>query len=364
MLTKLRNDSRNFDIPNTSAKKNTRSFGFDYFTFVMGTGIVAVLAPRISAIFSGPAKLLWLANALALILFSIIAIYKYGFSPARFLEVMRDETKSHFFGAVPMAYASVTNGVMVFYPYLFGSHTITVLEFVVVLDCLLSLFTATVVAYHLFTNHEVGLHDMTATWLLPIVPAEVAAASDAFLIPHLPHAAGDAFLWLGYLMWGISVPLALTILSILFLRLALHKLPGKNLATNSWLTLGPLGTGAAGILALGSDAHLVLPANLAALDTPLLALGIVGAFALFGYGVWWWLTSIGVSLRFLFAGQYPFNYGWWAFTFPLGVLTTAAYELAGATQLGTLGFLAHVMTAILIGLWILVATRTVHSLTR
>ncbi|SHE43796.1 Tellurite resistance protein TehA [Ferrithrix thermotolerans DSM 19514] len=337
-------------------------FGFDYFTFVMGSGIVAVLAPRLSSALRSPAKVLWVVTALTLVVLTATALCKYLLRPKRFLAEMRDETRSHFFGAVPMALASVTNGVFLFYPHLFGSTTANVLFYVVLVDCTLSLFSAVSVTFHLFVHHDVGLPNVTASWLLSIVPAEVAAASASFLIPHLPIHQGTQLLWIGYLMWGVSVPLALSVLVILFLRLALHKLPPSNLATNSWLTLGPLGTGAAGILTLGADSGHLLTGSLHGLGTPLLALGVIGAFTLFGYGIWWWITSMGVSLKYLLSGDYPFNFGWCAFTFPLGVFTTAAFAIAQETKIpGGLAF-ARGLTLLLVTLWVVVFVKTLWTL--
>lgn len=348
------------DLVNNPKHQRIR-FGFDYFTFVMGSGIVAVIAPKVSTSLMEPAKVLWTITATVLVLLSAIALYKYVLQPRNFLNEMRDETRSHFFGALPMAYSSVINGVFTFSPHLFGSSTGHVLYVAVLVDCALSLVTAVSVTYHLFVHHDVELPKMSASWLLSIVPAEVAAASASFLIPHLPVSEGKTLLWVGYLMWGVSVPLALNVLVILFLRLALHKLPPSNLATNSWLTLGPLGTGAAGILTLGLDSKIVLTGSLHTLSTPMFAAGVIGAFGLFGYGIWWWITSMGVSLKFLFRGNYPFNFGWWAFTFPLGVLTTAAFTLAAVTKLTASLYLAKAMGILLILLWFLVAIKTVHT---
>jgi len=72
---------------------------------------------------------------------------------------------------------------------------------------------------------------MTAIWLLPIVAAEVASAG--LLLPHLadPQAA-LRLLVLGYALWAFSVPLALSILVILVLRLVLHKLPHRDMAAS------------------------------------------------------------------------------------------------------------------------------------
>jgi hypothetical protein len=98
---------------------------------------------------------------------------------------------------------------------------------------------------------------MTAVWLLPIVAAEVAAVSGALLVPHLSPSEAFIVLILCYALWACSVPLAMSILVILLLRLVLHKLPNHDLAATGWLALGPIGTGALGLLLLGGDAPAV-----------------------------------------------------------------------------------------------------------
>ena len=50
------------------------------------------------------------------------------------------------------------------------------------------------------------------------------------------------------------MPLALSILGILFLRLALHKLPERDWAVLRLARAGPARTGALGLLVLGPDA--------------------------------------------------------------------------------------------------------------
>lgn len=102
---------------------------------------------------------------------------------------------------------------------------------------------------------------MTAVWLLPIVAAEVAAASGGLLIGHLEAGVpATRILFISYALLGMSLFPAIGILVILFLRMALHKLPKREMAASSWLSLGPIATGALGMLLLGEQAPLVLTA--------------------------------------------------------------------------------------------------------
>lgn len=88
---------------------------------------------------------------------------------------------------------------------------------------------------------------MTAVWLLPIVTTVVAAATGgivADVIDNPYHALWTVIV--SYVLWGIGVPLAMMVLSIYFQRLALHKLPPKEVIVSMFLPMGPLGQGGYG----------------------------------------------------------------------------------------------------------------------
>jgi tellurite resistance protein TehA-like permease len=109
---------------------------------------------------------------------------------------------------------------------------------------------------------------------------------------------------------AISVPLAFSILTIVFLRLALHKLPHRDMAASSWLTLGPIGTGSLGMLVLGQAAPALFAgtplaqAAIAARD-----FGLVVGLLMWGVGIWWLLMATVLTVRYQREGM-TFNLGW------------------------------------------------------
>ena len=200
---------------------------------------------------------------------------------------------------------------------------------------------------------------MTAVWLLRVVVAEVAAASGGILAPHLADAAAQfAVLTASYALLAYSVPVAFGILSILMLRMALHKLPHKNMAASSWLALGPIGTGAFGLLVLVGDA----PAILAAHDNPPSAWlrkgsASFGGLMLWGFGLWWLLLAGIIPIRYVREGA-PFNLGWWGYTFPLGVYTAATLKLGATLGLAFFTVAGAFLASALASAWVVVATLT------
>lgn len=94
---------------------------------------------------------------------------------------------------------------------------------------------------------SITLDRITATQILPIAATIIASGTGAAVTDVLPndqHALGT--LLTCYVMWGMSVPLALIIMTMYYQRLALHKLPSREVIVSCFLPLGPLGYGGYG----------------------------------------------------------------------------------------------------------------------
>jgi tellurite resistance protein TehA-like permease len=217
------------------------------------------------------------------------------------------------------------------------------------------------VPFLMFTFQNHSMERMTAVWLLPIVAAEVAAASGALLVPHLSTSEAYIVLILSYALWAFSVPLAMSMLVILLIRLALHKLPEVGMAVSGWLALGPIGTGALGLLLLGGDGPAVfVVAGLPCVGDVAFGLGTIGGTILWGYGLWWLLLAILKTARYIRGGM-PFNLGWWGFVFPLGVYALATLVLARATHLVFFAAVGSILVVCLAALWLMVAVLTIDG---
>jgi len=126
----------------------------------------------------------------------------------------------------------------------------------------------------------------------------------------------------------------------------------------SWLALGPIGTGSLGLLLLGQDAPTVFAAvGMPDVGITAKGLGVIGGAILWGYGIWWLLLALAVTIRYLREGM-PFNIGWWGFTFPLGVFSVATLNLANQTHLGFLRFIGAILVTMLTVFWIIISLRT------
>lgn len=340
----------------------------NWFTVTMGTGVLAlalnqfpVADPDLHQVLHQAGRALWMFNIGLFTLFTLLYAARWVFFFSGAQRVLQHSVASMFFGAIPMGLATIVNGILAFGIPLWGDAAVAVAYPLWWVDVALSLASGLLVPFLMFTQQDHSMEKMTGVWLIPIVAAEVAAASGGVLIPYLP--ASDAFgvLIISYALWAFSVPLAMSILVILLLRLFLHKLPERDMAASGWLALGPIGTGSLGLLLLGGDA----PATFAATGIPgvgevAFGIGIIGGTILWGYGAWWLMLAVLKMAQYSRGGM-PFNLGWWAFTFPLGVYTLATLTLARVTHLDFFSYAGSALAVCLAGFWAVVAARTLHG---
>ena len=336
-----------------------RQFTPNWFAAVMGTGVLALALPLAHPGFNGAGELLWLTAAAMFVLFALFYGARWAFFGHEARLIFGHNTVSMFIGTIPMALATVINGALVFGIARFGTGIVPLAHTLWWIDVALALACGVLIPYLMFTRHEHSLDQMTAVWLLPVVAAEVAGASGGLLAPHLadPHVQLKV-LATSYMLWAYSVPVAFSILAILILRMALHRLPHENMAASSWLALGPIGTGALGLLVLGQDAPAIMAGHgLAAIGSVAQGIGVIGGLMLWGFGLWWFALATLVTIRYWRAGT-PFNLGWWGYIFPLGVYALATFRLGAALEMEAFALIGTGFTALLTGLWLFVAIKT------
>ena len=342
-----------------------RQFTPNWFTVSMGTGVVALIVsefPMLKALTWQLGTGLWYFNILLFVLFSVLYGLRWAFYPHEAKQIFQHPSMSLFLGTIPMALATILNGFLKYGQPIYGDTAVQIAQTLWYADVVLALLVAWAVPFAMYRHQEHALQQMTAVWLLPIVACEVAASSGGLLLGHLPADTHAVAILLGsYVLWGVSVLPAFAILTILMLRLVLHKLPEKELAVSSWLALGPIGTAALALLVLGHQAPMLMASlGLAQLGQLFHQAGILASLILLGFGLWW--LGIAVLTTLHHAKQdLPFNLGWWGLTFPLGVYTLAILTLAHQLNLAFLYAVGYAFAAILMLLWSLVATKTAQG---
>ena len=341
-----------------------RNFTPNWFATTMGTGILSVALaqfPGHSWLFA-MGQALWLFNILLFATCTALYAARWTLYFHEASRVFSHSVVSMFFGCIPMGLATIINGFLIYGIPHIGDTAVAIATTLWWIDVSMSLACGLAIPFMMFTRQSHSIDQMTAVWLLPIVASEVAAVSGGLLLPHIADAQTQlTVLMTSLVLWACSVPLAMSVLVILFLRMAVHKLPHVNMAASSWLALGPIGTGALGLLVMSQTGPAVLAANgLASVAPAFGGASFLGAILLWGYGIWWLATAVLITLRYLREGL-PFNIGWWGYTFPLGVFSVATLRLSTMVPMSAIAVFGAVLVTALACMWLLVAAKTIKG---
>ena len=342
-----------------------RQFTPNWFAVTMGTGILSlalvqfpIRIPGLNAFAEG----LWVFNIFLFCLFTILyaARWLFFFEGAR--RIFGHSVVSMFFGCIPMGLATIINGFLVFGLPRWGHIVVEIAIVLWYFDAIIAFICGVSIPYFMFTRQKHSIDQMTAVWLLPVVAGEVAATTGAFLAPYIPDSMGQlTAIVASYALWAYSVPLAMGILVILLLRMVLYKLPHVNMAASCWLALGPIGTGGLGLLVLGDvSPEILISNNFGNYANGIRSFSLIAGIMLWGYGLWWFSIALLITLRYLRDG-FPFNLGWWGYTFPIGVYAVATLKLSTLLPIIIFKVFVGILVILLFLLWLIVGKRTISG---
>ena len=334
----------------------------NWYTSVMGTGIVAVAAATLPQRFSGlhtAATAVWALAAFLLIVLVALTVAQSLRYPDVARSQVSDLATGHFNGAPPVAILVVGAGTLLYGGAVFGSRVAVDISWVLwFLGTIVGLMCATGVLYLLFAGKPVALDSVTIGWLMCIVPPMVSAASGALLVPYAaPGQVRLALLLCCYALFGLSLSVSWIATTLICYRLSLHKVGPARAEPTLWIVLGPLGQSITAANALGAVAHLAIRPPY---STVFLALGVVFGVPVWGFATLWTCLVIAITVRTKRAGL-PFSLAWWSFTFPLGTYVTGTSALALRTGSDPFRVYAAALYIALVLIWIRVAALTAYS---
>lgn len=348
-------------------RRIVRNFSPSWFVITMGTGIVAIL------FFTMPYNGRWMywisivffcLNALLFCLATAASILRYVLYPEIWSVMIQDPNNSLYLGCVPIGLATLIDmWVFVCTPIWGEWATVLAWSFWIVDVVLAVAVTLSLSVMLVLQSHEYrSLDRFTAVQLLPIASTIVASATGAYVAEVLTiEGRALATIITGYALWGVATPLAFCVIVLYFQRLAIHKLPSREVIVSCFLPLGPLGLGGTALVQLGSVSRSTFPLTKtldAGADDMLYVFGIFIALIMWGFGLVWLTIAVAsiYSMR-----PFPFNMGWWGFTFPLGVYAGSTFRIGQELDLRFFRVLGEIFGVAVILLWIVVACGTIRG---
>jgi C4-dicarboxylate transporter/malic acid transport protein len=339
-----------------------RHLGPNWYTSIMGTGILAnaaALLPVHTAALHAFALGVWVLAAALLVGLTLATAVHWLLHTETARGHHRDPAMAPFYGAPPMAMLTVGAGALLVGRDVIGlPAAVTVDEVLWTLGTLTGLAGTILIPYVMFTQLDLEPKDTLATWLMPIVPPMVSAATGAGLIAHLPAGQDRlALLVACYGMFGISLLASLIVITLLWGRLTYGGIGPARTVPTLWIVLGPLGQSITAVGLLSTAAHAVMREPY---STAMQAATVLYGVPVWGFAIAWLLLAATITLRTA-RHHLPFSLSWWSFTFPVGTVVTGTSQLALHTDANFLTWASVGLYALLVGAWLIVATRTAHD---
>ena len=163
-----------------------------------------------------------------------------------------------------------------------------------------------------------------------------AVLSFIALITLLIAAHGRLWQTLGGAVFGLSLITSLVVITLIWNRLAQHKVGAAGMVPTLWIVLGPVGQSITAVNLLASNAPAVVDASTA---HALLVVALVYGFAMLGFALLWTVIALAITIRTA-REHLLFSLTWWSFTFPVGTCVTGLNGLALHSGLTVVAVLA------------------------
>lgn len=363
------------DTPRTISKspflKGILNFTPSWFSVIMGTGIISLLLVTEQHKFRGMWAIgvaFYILNIVLFTVFALVTAARFIVFPWSFFIMLHHPTPSMFIGTIPISFATIVNATAIIAAPRLGEWAVNFVWGMWWLDVALTVLSSFCMPVVMFHYQRLSLDQMTATWLLPIVPCVVTAASGGVVAPILPESHALITILVSYVLWSIGMSLSFIILALYFQRLCVYKLPTVEIIVSALLPLGLCGQGAFGIISLagaGKGAlgkHFEHVFGISGAGGIIFVISVLVGLMIWGLGLWWLIHGVSSILIRMLPGRSKFNIGYWGFLFPIGAWISGTLALAQALSSPFLSYLSLVLLAVLIVLYVYVVLGTFHGL--
>ncbi len=345
----------------TNKHSMVRHFSPAWYASVMGTGGLAMVMDRLSGLapFTRPvgSALAILNTALFLVLIGPW-LARWFFHFDQLLKDLRHPIMSNFFVTMPVGGLILAMNFFIFGRQMFSLSFLGALGMVFWALCvLLALISSVFVILNVMILERVEPELTNFSWFITPVASIIVPLLGNTLISlyageHLGLAKGINLIDIAFL--GNGSLLFIIFSGILFARFINHKMPHATVTPTFWILLGPVGVGTLSLMGIAEASRRL---GLLQAVGPLNIL----ALALWGFGLWAFILTIVVTIKYLLEGGIPFSLSWWAFIFPLAAYTLSSFRIYAFTGVKAVLWYAVGLAVLLTVLWISTFARSVIS---
>ncbi len=331
------------DLENNS--QIVRNFAPSWFAMVMGTGVFAITSMFYSEYISFLKYVAFFLYYLNIILFFFLLIpwvLRWVLFRERAMRDLKDPVLSNFYATIAIAMLVLSSDFMAI-----GKAPLFA-EIFWFVGVPLTVFFAILTPYIVFTGEDVKIDHINPAWFIPPVGLIVIPMSGSLLVGNFGGITKEAIIFFNYFGWGSGFFLYLSLLAVCMYRFILHRPLPSILAPTIWINLGPIGAGSLALV------NIVSASSFIHIKEPF----FVFALIFWGFGIWWFIMAVVMTVHYLKKIDLPYALSWWAFTFPLGAYVASSHVLSGIFNMSLLDHIGFALYWLLVLMWVVTFFQT------
>ncbi len=322
-----------------------KNFTPSWFASVMGTGILALTSLSYSKyipFLKNMANILFYFNIILFFVLLIPWVLRWIFFRKEALKDLEHPVLSNF-------YATIAIGMLVLAAdFIVIGKNIEVGEIFWFIGTLVTIFFGIFTPYLMFKGEHVKLDHINPAWFIPPVGLIVIPIAGSLIIPHVSGMVQEFVIFLNYFGWGAGFFIYLALFAISMYRFILHKPLPNTLAPTIWINLGPIGAGTVALV------NLVKNSSFITVKESFFVFG----FLFWGFGIWWVIMAIAMTIHYIKKLKLPYAMSWWAFTFPLGAYVAASHAISLLFKIQLIDYIGFALYWLLVIFWLVTFVKT------
>ncbi|KAI0836948.1 voltage-dependent anion channel [Hypoxylon sp. FL0890] len=353
-LEKAKNDRNDIDIydpnrPRFNLSRRIVHFTWAWFTLSMSTGGLALLIYAQPHQFPGLRQIgfvVYIANILIFAGIVVAMTMRFVLHKGTFTSSITHSREAFFVPTIFLAIATIITGTQR-YAISEGS---TSTEFISALFwgyVAASLFVAIAQYSYVFKTHDLGLHTMMPTWILPIFPIMLSGTIASVIAETQPQMNAVPIIVVGLTCQGLGLFVAFMMYAHMVGRLMSRGMPNREHRAGLFMNVGPPAFTALAVIGMANS----IPDNFdinkgMILDMTIIRpIAVVAAIFLWALSLWW----LGIALvSVILSPPRYFHLNWWAMAFPNTGFILATISIGNELQHEVIRWLASGMSICLV----------------
>ena len=208
-----------------------------------------------------------------------------------------------------------------------------------------------IVPFYMFKSETIKLDHVNPGWYIPPVGLIVIPIAGSLIMPHLTGVWHELVVIINYFGWGAGFFLYLALLAVVIYRFILHHPLPSAMAPTVWINLGPIGAGIVALINMVNNSPFIT------IKEPF----YIFSFIFWGFGLWWSLMAIIMTLYYVKKLKLPYAMSWWAFIFPLGVYIASTHLVYKIFGFGIVDYIGFGLYWLLFFFWIVTLIKTINK---